>query len=213
MSPDDFRFHDAPAWQGPPWLQGALAWIDRHRPALLAGAVSLQLVVLLAMIGLLAAPLVLGDTILLRTEPVDPRDLFRGDYVALRYEIGRLPPEGVPGLNVDPRWYRRRRDASQEQTVYVSLVPEADGRHWRAAGVSLTRPAEGKYIQGTYHDWGGGQITFGIESFYVPEGTGLKYEEAQRRHRVSAEVALTGWGRAALRDLKIAPEKPPLEAR
>ena len=31
-----------------------------------------------------------GDEILLKTLPVDPRDLFRGDYVILRYEIGTI---------------------------------------------------------------------------------------------------------------------------
>ena len=28
-----------------------------------------------------------GETVFLRTAPVDPRDLFRGDYVQLQYDI------------------------------------------------------------------------------------------------------------------------------
>ena len=32
-----------------------------------------------------------GETIRLRTVPVDPRDLLRGDYVILGYEISRIP--------------------------------------------------------------------------------------------------------------------------
>jgi uncharacterized membrane-anchored protein len=31
-----------------------------------------------------------GEKIMLRVEPVDPRDLFRGDYVSLSYEISSL---------------------------------------------------------------------------------------------------------------------------
>ena len=32
-----------------------------------------------------------APTVWLRTAPVDPRDLFRGDYVTLGYEISTIP--------------------------------------------------------------------------------------------------------------------------
>jgi uncharacterized membrane-anchored protein len=31
-----------------------------------------------------------GEEVLLKTLPVDPRDLFRGDYVILRYDVSRV---------------------------------------------------------------------------------------------------------------------------
>ena len=31
-----------------------------------------------------------GQEVLLKVQPVDPRDLFRGDYVVLRYDITRV---------------------------------------------------------------------------------------------------------------------------
>ena len=46
-------------------------------------------------------------------------------------------------------------------------------------------------------------IAFGIESYYVQEGTGLDYEAAVRRGRVSAVVAVAPDGQAALRGLRI----------
>ena len=59
-----------------------------------------QIAVLLGMIFLNAAPLFLGKTILVRVVPMDPRDMFRGDYVILGYEfsrdIGLLSIEGIP---------------------------------------------------------------------------------------------------------------------
>jgi len=40
-----------------------------------------------------------GPTVWLRTAPIDPRDLFRGDYVTLGYEISTIPAEKFgPGL-------------------------------------------------------------------------------------------------------------------
>jgi uncharacterized membrane-anchored protein len=36
------------------------------------------------------AALNLGEEILLKTAPVDPRDIFRGDYVNLRYDISTI---------------------------------------------------------------------------------------------------------------------------
>lgn len=37
-----------------------------------------------------------GTEVILKTEPVDPRDLFRGDYVVLNYEISTLDLEEIP---------------------------------------------------------------------------------------------------------------------
>jgi len=36
-----------------------------------------------------------GEKVLLRTAPVDPRDIFRGDYVSLRYDISTLDLDGL----------------------------------------------------------------------------------------------------------------------
>jgi len=180
-------------------------WTRTHQTPLLVAGVGFQLLVLVVMIGILAAPLAFGETVLLRVVPVDPRDLFRGDYVRLGYEISRVPAGGIEGL-VETRGYAgHHRGKAAEQTVYVSLEPEADGRHYRAAKASTNRPPSGKYMRGKYKpDWQpGGQMVFGIESFYVPEGTGGAYVEAQRHRRLWAEVALAPWGQATLRGLRI----------
>ncbi len=62
----------------------------RERPWLVIGA-SAQLVVLIGMIVLRSIPYFGGQTVLLQVQPVDPRDMFRGDYVVLSYEFSRLP--------------------------------------------------------------------------------------------------------------------------
>lgn len=54
----------------------------------------LQVVFLLGMVGYRESILALGRTAVLQTVPVDPRDLLRGEFVVLRYEISVLGPVG-----------------------------------------------------------------------------------------------------------------------
>lgn len=78
-----------------------------------------------------------GEKILLRTVPVDPRDIFRGDYVRLTYEISRLD---LDKLAVKERFKRNEK-------IYVSLVRNEDGTY-SASSVSKTIPSDEKFIQG-----------------------------------------------------------------
>ena len=129
---------------------------------------------------------------LLKVVPVDPRDLMRGDYVILGYDISRVPPGTFLGGSASPGERAGR-------TVYVVLEPDEDGRHYHGAGVVEEPPANGPFIRGTLE--ASGRIVFGIESYFVQEGKGKEYEQAVRDRRLSAEVALSRDGRAALRRL------------
>jgi uncharacterized membrane-anchored protein len=157
----------------------------------LIAAVVFQVLFLVGMILERAAPLRSGRTVLLHTVPVDPRDLIRGDYVTLSYEISRVGPNALP--MPDPsQWVGR--------TVYVTLVPEGDGRHYRGGAILTDRPdANVTFIKGTLVDRS--RIHFGIESYFVQEGKGHDYEDAVRRGRLWAEVALGDDGDARLRRL------------
>ena len=179
-------------------LEATVDWLKRRERTLLLAGIGFQLFVLLGMILFRAAPYWTGQTVLLRIVPVDPRDMFRGDYVTLSYDFTRLPVGGVPGLG--PRPYDRHDDWNGK-TIYVSLVPEKDGKHWRAERFSLDRPAGGKFLRGTIAGWD--RVEYGIESYYVQEGKGHDYEDAARRRQLSAVVSLTPDGRAALRGLQV----------
>lgn len=183
----------------PTWLEHLITSLKSRERLLLLLAVGFQVTVLLSMIALRATPLLTGSTILVRVIPVDPRDFFRGDYVILGYEFSRIPPEGIEGLPEE----RSRANASQwlGKEVYVTLVPDMDGQHWRMETMSLQRPSEGAYIRGALTDFG--RLAFGIEAYYVQEGEGKKYEEAIRNRQLSAELAVTSDGQAALRGLRI----------
>ena len=165
---------------------------SRRERAVILAAVLFQLFVMVAMIGGNVVPFLGAQTVLLRVAPVDPRDLMRGDYVILSYEISRVPSN----LRLN-----KLGGAPDDRTVYVSLVPEEDGRHYRSAGVSLTPPLTGLFMCGTLAGWNG--IQFGIESYYVQEGQGHVYEKAVRERRLSAEVAINKNGGASLKSLVI----------
>lgn len=165
-------------------------------------AVALQVLLLLGLIGRHSYTLATGTPVLLKTEPVDPWDPFRGEYVILNYTISRIEDDSVPMQGAP---YQRG------QQVWVTLHP-ADP-FWVAKAVSNRRPSDlagGEVaLKGTvqWHDpgWTGGPeatkasvvIRYGIEQFFVPEGEGKGLEGRQREMHVEAVV--DSFGRAALK--------------
>jgi uncharacterized membrane-anchored protein len=168
---------------------------------LLILAALFQMVVLGWMIVSMTLMFRTAHTVLVQVEPVDPRDLLRGEYVILAYEFSRVPPEGVAGLEAPPT--RDNYEDWHGRPVYVPLVP-IEGQPGRYGGGRPTTEfpsGDGPFLQGTLDD--PERIEFGIESFYVQEGTGSKYEAAARDRKLWAEVALTNQGWGTLRSLKI----------
>ncbi|MSU78934.1 MAG: hypothetical protein EXS16_12670 [Gemmataceae bacterium] len=163
--------------------------VKRHERWGLALGISLQLAVLLFMTAKGTLILIRGEVYYVRVQPVDPRDLMRGDYVILSYEFSRQLP---------PNWDGMGR---QGQPIYVTLVREADGKHWRGAHSSFEKPHKGPFLKGKMNQRG--QLEFGIEQFFVQESKGLEYENAVRSRLLSSEISITPEGDAAMRGLHI----------
>lgn len=177
---------------GPPWLERTVTAVAARTPALLMATVVLQVAVLGGMIALEAVPLLIGERVVLRTVPVDPRDIFRGDYVILSYDVNRIPPTGIAGSAVSGGGWD---PALQGRTVYVPLEADDDGAHFHGARPTVHRPANRPYLRGQVN---GGRIDFGIEAYYVQEGTGRRWERLRNTRKLSAEVAVAPWGKARL---------------
>jgi len=143
--------------------------------------VALQALVPVAMAGLREADVALGQHVLLRVEPVDPRDPFRGQYVALRYSIGSV----AGGYGAGTR-------------VYVPLHREGDV--WTGTFATTTQPEGGTYIRGRVRD---GRIEFGIEQYYADEAEARRLGAALSAGPVYADVALGPDGRATLTRLVV----------
>jgi uncharacterized membrane-anchored protein len=176
-----------PAAAFPPTDPTPVWRLSTGREALLVAAlVGLQLVILVAMIVLDGLPLILGERVRLQVVPVDPRDLFRGDYVVLRYDFTRLEPGRVAGLSPAPGPWSSHYTSDVGRDVYISL--EEKGGHHEVAGMSVNPPASGTYLRGRVtQPW---RIECGIEAYYVQEGEGLRLEEAIRQRSLQAEVAV-----------------------
>lgn len=180
-------------------MRDVLGWLKARERKVLLITVAAQLVILVGMIALRAIPLITGQTVLVRVVPVDPRDLFRGDYVTLSYDFSRVPREGIEGLSEKERgsWSSKW----EGRTVYVPLIPDSTAVHMRAGRATVVKPATGLFLKG--HMKRHGSLEFGIEAYYVQEGTGLRYEQAIRDRQLTAELAVTSGGQAALRGLRI----------
>jgi len=183
------------------WLDRCAAWGMRRERLLLAAIVLGQLLVLVAIATLHAAPLVFGQTVVLDTLPVDPRDPFRGDYVILRYPF--TDPAGVNSTVGQPSPANTPSTITwqEDEPAYVELTKLPDGS-WQPSPPNPERPATRPYLAGRY---AGGQFLFGIEAYYVQAGHGKELEDARRAGKLQAEVAVAPWGQATLRGLR---EKP-----
>lgn len=135
-----------------------------------------------------------GKDILLKTIPVDPRDLLRGDYVILNYEIAQIPP-----------YYNN--DFDENQTVFVILRTDIDNvAHF--AAITDKRPKSlflkgkiGKCQTTVPFFKNGNCVNFGIESYFVKEGTGKELEK-QLADGALVKVAIDKNGDAKIKGFK-----------
>lgn len=115
---------------------------------------------------------------MLRTMPVDPRDLLRGDYIILGYEISRLPEQYKDG-------------DLPEGDVYVQLKP--DGDFWTIGDVTSWGPDRGTPFLLARKE--GRRLVYDLEKYFVPEGKG------NPPGKITVEIAVRPDGRAQIKQL------------
>ncbi len=153
-----------------------------------------------------------GTEVILKTEPVDPRDLFRGDYVTLNYEISTLNLEEI-----------QVEDPYFEYNDRICLALELENGYGVPKKIYKNPPDDELYIKGTVkeliYDWGEDEeeltneeprlkelrIEYGIESYFVPEGRGREIESQQwtGREGVDVKVVVDKYGNAVIKSLLI----------
>ncbi|MFU0825123.1 GDYXXLXY domain-containing protein [Clostridium sp.] len=151
-----------------------------------------------------------GEEILIKTKPFDPRDVFRGDYVQLDYEISEVPLEKVEDeiLAMKNGNEYENFKGLEKKDLYVVLKKYKD--FYMVDKVTLQKPNSGVFIKGKYRypiykeldkeelqkkenanykiEVKGIRIDYALDKYFIPENTGKTLEEAARKGEVLAKI-------------------------
>ncbi len=188
------------------------------RRTLLIIAIVFQVLVLAFIAGKREYIATTGTVVYLRTAPIDPRDLFRGDYVRLRYEASIVPVQKTSADIAE-----QIKNYTFGSTVYAPLV--VDGGLAEVTGLSTTKPDSGLFLKGrlaepwrfgpAMHDTAAAE--YGIEAYYVQQGKGIEIEKQQGTRvtiqtPLEMEIAVGNDGTAVIRGHRWSPIGIGLEA-
>ena len=167
---------------------------------------ALQSAALIWMVAGRVALLKSGREMTVEVVPVDPRDIFRGEYVILGYTFSGTGDTTLPA------------DTKRGDRVYATLK-QGEGSKWDLVSVSQVYPdkveAGHAVLSGVASDiWRTeaqgpvsagvkGRIRYGIETYFVPEGEGKGLEEQVRDKKIEAVLAVSSSGEAAIKALVV----------
>ncbi len=168
-----------------------LNFLRRRRKLLFCLSLCLQLVILT---GLVIPRLSLADTgqeVVFNTVPFDPRDIFRGDYVTMRYKFSEVPVQG---------------SFKRGERVYV-VLRRGVGKtsDWSAVRMTRSLPELGAgeiVLKGEYEWYNSSSkvsyVHYGLEKVYVEEGRGRKLSN---RDSLRVVVAVDKDGNALIKQV------------
>lgn len=161
------------------------------------GAVALQVAVVLSGAAHKYWQRSRGRQVKVRTLAKDPRSMFRGDYVVLRYAFSRvrspselpLAPGSGPLVRGDRAWLQLEEgtDGTARATL-ISDRPFATGLQLQGRVETLKRDPHEVEVT----------LDFGIDAWFVPEGTGQQLEARARAGDLVAVLSVLPDGRALL---------------
>ncbi len=135
-----------------------------------------------------------GKIFLLETQRVDPRDLLRGDYLILNYKIS-----DVPGNLFSPPV---QNDLPPGTKIFVALAPATNGFYEVVhASMNEIAPSAGEILligKSTDRWWNATNsvhVTYGIERYFVAEGTG------NPAGKLTVQAAVPSSGRAKIKQV------------
>ncbi|RUT99920.1 hypothetical protein EOD23_24260 [Mesorhizobium sp. USDA-HM6] len=146
-----------------------------------------------------------GKEVLLKIEPVDPRDLLRGDYIAIGNNIARIPVKLIANIPQD-------KSFSDDTSIVVRLKKGADGywqptTAWFGQAPAPAGPDEADIRGHVAEGWDlrSPDMTiapeYGIDRFYLPEGEGMAIQNDMRVRPFGIKLALSANGTAQIKAL------------
>lgn len=166
--------------------------IDQRRIAFTA-AVILQFMILAIIAMPRAFTLSDGRVITIQTEPWDPWDMFRGDYVQLHFGFSQVNARLATEV------------LERNDHVFVLLKRDAeDDKKWipRLISKKLPTNAADEVVLSARVDYTSTETTnlsYGIERVFIPEGTG---KEVKPTDRMELDVAVDKDGHAVTKELR-----------
>jgi uncharacterized membrane-anchored protein len=162
---------------------------------LLILVLALQTAWLLATVVVQERALASGKIILLETRRADPRDMLRGDYLILNYNISDVPTNRFsPPVT---------KEVPFGANIFVALAPGTN-RFYEITRASTNpfAPAAGEVLLRGKCDysWRGRatnsiHVAYGIENYFVAEGTG------HPAGKLTAQAVVPASGRASLKQV------------
>jgi uncharacterized membrane-anchored protein len=144
-----------------------------------------------------------GREITLPIVPVDPRDIFRGEYVRLGYEASIVPIRLLEGPPPQPN------------SAFYVVLEKKDGGGWQPVKMSRAMPNEtspDRIVLKARTTWGWPassstdakvNVRYGIESYFVTQGEGPRLERLARDKKLAALVAVDRGGNAAIKGILV----------
>ncbi|MDX8469590.1 GDYXXLXY domain-containing protein [Mesorhizobium sp. VK23B] len=146
-----------------------------------------------------------GKEVLLKVEPVDPRDLLRGDYISINNSISRIPVKLIANIPAG-------KFTSNDTSIVVRLKKGADGywqptTAWFGKAPAPAGPDEADIAGRVADGWGLREPDatiapeYGIDRFYLPEGEGMAIQSDMRVRPFGIKLALSANGTAQIKAL------------
>lgn len=161
---------------------------SRRRLALVV-LVCAQVALPLGLAGLAAADLAFGEEIRLRAQPVDPLDVFRGNFVVLRYDISQLEVL-EPVRRGDRLCADLFRTSADTYTARFAHRTPSGGRSICGRARSDANPGESA------------QIEYGIETYFANADRAREIEGSISRGDLFVVVDLDADGSARIERLE-----------
>ncbi len=153
-----------------------------------------------------------GQTVFLKTAPVDPYDAMRGYSVALGYDVSQinvlktLPGwKDIPKGGMNPRSVKPDSNYPKEGTVLYVTIDPATAKSakvqplpplWNPVAVSTKKPAIAPHQAVLKGRLKYGRVEYGLETYYMPENRRYEVNEAIRTQPSLIEAKVDRSGNA-----------------
>ena len=145
-----------------------------------------------------------GQTIRLQTVPVDPSNIFYGDYVDLEFEAENIPVNLVESSLRKELEGTTNGYSQDDLKVYLRLAYNNETDTHIVTNLTRSKPTSGIYLKGILHPSiyeEKVRVSIPLEQYYLEDNTGLALEEKARNGELIATIKVRN-GYAILRTVE-----------